>query len=280
MGAHVSFLKDKQLLGAVETFIQIKANSGAFYISNSRSFNKPWEIDSELTKKGIELAKQNNINIKNIIVHSPLVGNLANTEDETKIYEKTLISYVEDIKRMDKIGLKLFNIHPGSNADLNKGINRIIEGINKIHSLTPNSKIKILLETLPKKGNYIGKTFEELRMIIEGVKNKNRIGVCIDTCHIWDGGYDIKNDLDGILKKFNKTIGFEYLFGLHINDSKNELNSNKDRHELIGKGYIGLEALRKFVNHPKLVNIPKALETPLVENNINKWREEIKLLIK
>lgn len=277
LGRHTPFLKSCQLLGTIEDFIKIGANSGAIYISNSRTYAKTYPIDDELTKKGKKLASEYNIDIKNIIVHAPLIGNLSNADKENNIYNLTVKSYIEDLKRMKKVGLKYFNFHPGSFADKNKAINQCIEGINYILNATKNDKTVMLIETMPKKGNVIGTTFEEIQQIIKGVEQKLRIGVCIDTCHIWDGGYDIRNNFDKVLKSFDKIIGLNKLKALHINDSKNDLGSNKDRHDNIGKGKIGLIALRKIVNHPKLRELPKILETPY-DDDREKWKKEINLL--
>lgn len=278
IGAHFSYLKDKQLLGVVEDAIKVGANSGAFYISNSRGYKK-YQQNLESISSAKKLAKENNIDLTNFIVHSPLVGNLANIDDESGIYENTFNSYLEDLRMLEKAGIKYYNFHPGSSPNRTKGINKVAKGINDLHKETKNDNTILLLETTVAKGNCIGHTFEDLKEIIDLINDKTRIGVCMDTCHVWDAGYDIKNNLDNVLKEFDRVIGLEYLKALHINDSKNELNSHKDRHENIGDGYIGLNALKEFVHHPKLRNLPKALETPYSDNNILRWKEEIKLLV-
>ncbi|BDU67583.1 MAG: putative endonuclease 4 [Candidatus Tyloplasma litorale] len=278
IGAHLSYKKDTQLLGTIKDAIEIGATSGAFYISNSRSYNK-FEQNLDLVKQAKELALKNNINLNNFIVHSPLVGNLANTVIDSDIYEKTFNSYLADLKMMEKANIKYFNFHPGSSADRIKGIKQVANAINDLHSKTKNDSTIILLETMMKKGNFIGVNFEELNEIISLVKDKTRVGVCIDTCHVWDAGYDIKNNLDGVLREFDNTIGLKFLKGLHINDSKNKLGSHVDRHQAIGKGYIGLKALRELVHHPKLFHLPKALETPYGNDDFRRWKDEIELLI-
>lgn len=278
IGAHLSYKKDSQILGTIKDAIEIGANSGAFYISNSRSYLK-YEQNIKLIKEAKILAEKKCIKLENFIVHAPLVGNIANIDINSKIHEMTIDSYFKDLKAMEKIGIKFFNFHPGSAPNKNLGIKRIANGINELLERTPNDKTILLLETMMKKGNYIGSNFEELSEILNLVQNKDRIGICMDTCHVWDGGYDIKNTLDDVLNEFDKIIGLKYLKALHINDSKNEIGSNKDRHENIGKGYIGLEALQKFVQHPKLKNLPKAIETPYGKDNFKRWKEEIKLLL-
>ncbi len=277
IGAHLSYTKDRQLKGLVEDAITIGATSGALYVGNSRGYVK-FDQDIELVNQAKELAKNNNIDLENFIVHSPLVGNIANIDPEKDIYDRTVESYLNDLKTMDVAGLKYYNFHPGSWPDREKGIKQIAKGINHLHNKTKGNNTIILLETMMAKGNYIGKKFEDLSEIIELVKDKDRIGVCLDTCHVWDAGYDIKNDLNGVLKEFDAIIGIEYLKGLHINDSKNDIGTHKDRHENIGDGYIGLEALKKIVNHPKLKSLPKALETPYGSDDFTKWKTEMKML--
>ncbi len=277
IGAHLSYKKDTQLLGTIIDAISINANSGAFYISNSRSYTK-FNQNLEIIEQAKNKALENNIDLKNFIVHSPLIGNIANIDFNSQIFEKTIESYYKDLKMIEQAGIKYFNFHPGSAPDLDKGIKRIATGINILLNRTSNDNTVLLLETMMQKGNYIGKNFQQLKEIIDLVENKERIGVCMDTCHVWDAGYDIKNNLDGVLEEFDNVIGLNYLKALHINDSKNELGSNKDRHEFIGKGYIGLDALKKIVNHPKLKHLPKALETPYCDDDIKKWSHEIEIL--
>ncbi len=279
LGAHFSYKKDTQLLGTIEDAITIGAKSGAFYISNSRGYGK-FDLDLGIVIKAKDLAFANGIELENFIVHSPLVGNIANIDEESDIFERTVESYLEDLKMMEFAGIKYFNFHPGSAPDRQAGIERIAKGINSLHRMTEGHNTVLLLETMMAKGNYIGRTFEDLKEIIDLVEDKTRIGVCMDTCHVWDAGYDIKNDLEGVLENFDKVIGLDYLKALHINDSKNELGSHKDRHECIGKGHIGLKALKELVNHPKLINLPKALETPYGADDFTKWKEEIEMLTK
>ncbi len=279
LGAHLSYKKDTQLLGTIKDAITIGAKSGAFYISNSRGYTK-FELDLGLVLKATDLAHSKGIDLGNFVVHSPLVGNIANIDEESDIFERTVESYLADLKMLEFAGIKYYNFHPGSAPDREAGIERIAKGINSLHRMTEGHNTILLLETMMAKGNYIGRTFEDLRDIIALVDDKNRVGVCMDTCHVWDAGYDIKNDLDGVLDHFHKVIGLDYLKALHINDSKNELGSHKDRHECIGQGHIGLEALRAVVQHPKLIDLPKALETPYGANDFKKWKTEIDLLTK
>ncbi|BDV03466.1 MAG: putative endonuclease 4 [Candidatus Hepatoplasma scabrum] len=278
IGAHVSFKKEDQLLGSIRDFLAIDATSGAFYISNSRAYKKTMILDQKKLQEAKELATKNKFNLKNIIVHAPLVGNLANIEQDQKTYILTRESYLDDLKLMEKIGLSLFNFHPGSAKDKKLGIKKCAEGINYLIEHTKNDHTIVCIETMMKKGNYIGSNFSEIKEIINLVINKKRVGVIIDTCHIWDAGYDL-NDFDNVLKQFEMIIGLKYLKGLHINDSKNPLGSNKDRHANIGKGYIGLKNLKNIIFHPKIINLPKALETPYGKDDFKRWKEEISLLL-
>ena len=277
LGAHVSYKKDEQLLGTITDLLLIGATSGAIYISNSRAYMK-FPLNNDKLSKAKKLAKDNNFNIENIIVHAPMVGNIANTDKDSDVFERTLESYYLDLVTMENSGLKLFNLHPGSSPDKKEAIIKIACAINELHNRTKGHNTILLLETMMKKGNYIGKNFEEIKNIINLVEDKNRIGVCFDTCHVWDAGYNLKN-LNKVIKEFDNVIGLHYLKALHINDSKNELESGKDRHEEIGKGYIGLDILKSIVNHKDLKHLPKALETPYGKNDFRKWENEIKLLL-
>jgi len=183
LGAHVSYKKDTQLLGAIKDLVSIGATSGAFYVSNSRGYNKHI-LDEENVKEAKKFAKENGFDIKNIIVHSPLVGNLANIEKETGIFEKTLESYYKDLITLKKSGLKLYNFHPGSAKDIELGIAKVAEGINKLIEKTKGDDTILVIETMMPKGHYIGKNLQQIADIIKLVDNKNRVGVCIDTCHI------------------------------------------------------------------------------------------------
>lgn len=277
IGAHFSYKHSSQLLGTVTDAISIGATSGAMYISNSRGYNK-FPLDMKMVKEAHKIAEENNFNIENLIVHAPLVGNLANTTKGSNIHQRTYESYLKDLKDMHKSGLKYFNFHPGSNEDQENGIKTTAKGINKLINNTKGHKTVILIETMLSKGNYIGRNFEQIGQIIDLVKNKERVGVCLDTCHVFDGGYDIKNELESVLKDFDRNIGLKYLKALHINDSMFGFNSQKDRHQCVGKGEIGTKALHDIVCHKKLKGLPKALETPYGADDFRKWKTEMNLL--
>lgn len=285
IGAHISFLKKGQLLQSLQDFIKIGANSGAFYVSNSRGYMKGFDLDEDNIKEAKKFAKDNGLNLEDIIVHSLLIGNIANTDKEKPVldkkrppvFESTVNSYIFDLKRLKKLGIKYYNFHPGSAKNQEQGILKCAEGINLVHKATEGDDTVLCIETVTKKGNYIGHNFSQIKEIINNVEDKKRIGVVIDTCHTWDAGYDW-NDVDKVIEEFDEIIGLKYLKGLHINDSKNPLNSNKDRHANIGKGEIGLKNLINIVNHPKLRHLPKILETPYQDDNFAKWKHEIELL--
>ena len=216
-------------------------------------------IDNNLTKQAFELMKENSIDIKNIVVHAPYIVNLAN-----KTNMNFNVSFMkEEIKRTEALGVSMITIHPGSHVNLGKeiGLKNIVESLNKI--ITKDQKVLVLLESMSGMGSELGSSFEELKYIIDNVKEK--IGVCLDTCHIFNAGYDINNFLD----EFDKIIGLEYLKCVHINDSKNIIGSKKDRHENLGFGHIGFDTLINLIYNPKLKDVPKILETPYVTLNDN-----------
>ena len=181
----------------------------------------------------------------------------------------------DDLERMEYLPGNVYNFHPGSHVGqgIEKGIDWIVSLLNEI--LTPDQHTIVLLETMSGKGSEVGSRFEELAAIIERVECKEKIGVCFDTCHVYDAGYDIAGDLDGVLKEFDQIIGLEKLYAVHVNDTKNPFKSHKDRHEKIGEGYLGAEVLRKVVHHPLLAGLPFCLETP---NELDGYAAEIKML--
>ena len=217
--------------------------------------------------------KENNIDINNVIVHGSYLINLANTiKKETFNFSVKFLQ--EEIQRMQKIGLKTLILHPGSylTATKEEGLTQIAQGLNSV--LTENSEVKISLETMSGKGKELGTTFEQLKFIIDKVNFKEKIGVCWDTCHLYSAGYDIKNNLGQVIDEFDRIIGLEKLWVIHINDSLHKLGAKKDRHENIGYGQIGLLALKKIIHHQKLNGVVKLLETPRRQN----FQTEIKVL--
>ena len=271
IGSHVSFKKDTQMLGSVEETLKYNANTFMFYTGAPQNTARI-PINNELTNKALELMKENNIDIKNVVVHAPYIINLANANN----FDFNVRFLKEEISRVESLGVDKLVLHPGSHVGqgVEIGIKNIIDSLNV--SLTDNTKVTICLETMAGKGSEVGKSFEEIKAIIDGVKYKDKIGVCMDTCHLNDAGYDLSN-FDAILEEFDKIIGLNYLKVIHINDSKNVMGAHKDRHDNIGIGNIGFDNLIKIIYHDKLKGIPKILETPYVEQN-PPYKEEIEMI--
>jgi len=261
IGSHVSFKKDTQLYGSVKDAVEYKANSFMFYTGAPQNTQR-YPIDDNLTYKALELMKENKIDLKNVIVHAPYIINLANRNN----FDFNIRFLKEEIFRVESLFVDKLVLHPGSHVGLGEevGIKNIIDSLNS--ALTKNTKLTICLETMAGKGSELGKTFEEIKQIIDGVDLKDKIGVCMDTCHLNDAGYNL-NDFDKILEEFDKIVGLKYLKVIHINDSKNEINTHKDRHENIGLGTLGFDTLISIIYNEKIKDIPKILETPFVNKN-------------
>ena len=260
IGSHVKFKKDTQILGSLKEALSYGATTFMFYTGAPQNTMRS-PLNMEITKEAIELMKENNIDYSKVIVHAPYIINLANNKDEDK-FMFSVNFLKEELKRCEELGIKYIVLHPGSHVGLgiDEGIKNIIKGLNMI---LENTNVTILLETMAGKGSEIGSNFKEIKKIITGVKNKNNIGVCMDTCHLSDAGYDVKN-FDTLLNYFDEVVGLNYLHCVHINDSKNERDSHKDRHENIGFGTIGFDALINIIYNDRLKDIPKILETPYV----------------
>ena len=273
IGSHVSFTKDKGLLGSLEEALSYGANTFMFYTGAPQN-TKRFEIDKKLTELAKNKMIDNNIDINNIIVHCPYIVNLANNKEESK-YDFSIKFLIDEVKRCEELGVKYMVLHPGSHVGLGEdiAIRNIVYGLNII---LKHSNTVILLETMAGKGTEVGKNFFEIKSIIDGIENKNKIGVCLDTCHINDAGYDLSN-FDNVLDEFDNIIGLKYLKCLHINDSKNIRGSHKDRHENIGYGTIGFDNLLNVIYHSKLDNIPKILETPYIGDKAP-YKEEIEAI--
>ena len=271
IGSHVSFKKDDQLVGSVKETLGYNANTFMFYTGAPQNTSRV-PINDELTLKAKELMKQNNIDIKNVVVHAPYIINLANSNN----FDFNVRFLKEEISRVESLGVDKLVLHPGSHVGLGveTGIQNIINSLNLV--LTSNTKVTICLETMAGKGSELGKSFEEISKIIDGIELKDKIGVCMDTCHLNDSGYDLSN-FDLILEEFDELVGLNYLKVIHINDSKNELGSHKDRHDNIGIGSIGFENIIKIIYHEKLKGIPKILETPYVDQN-PPYKQEIEMI--
>ena len=262
IGSHVSFKSDKQLLGSVNEALSYGANTFMFYTGAPQNTMRS-NINDNLTNKALEVMKENNINIDNVIVHAPYIVNLAKEDNDFAI------SFLkQEIKRCSMLHIKYMVLHPGSSVSITKeeGINNIINALNII--LDNEYDVTICLETMAGKGNEVGSNLLEIKNIINKIEYQNKIGVCLDTCHLNDAGYDISN-FDSILDEIDKLIGIDKIKCIHINDSKNILGSKKDRHENIGLGSIGFNNLINVIYNKRISNIPKILETPYVtiDNN-------------
>ena len=273
IGSHVSFNKKDGLLGSLDETLSYGANTFMFYTGAPQNTVR-FPIDEDITKKAIEKMKENNINLDNIIVHAPYIVNLANNKEEDK-YNFSINFLKQEIERCKKIGIKYMVLHPGSHVGL--GIDAALKNIiNGLNAILEDSSTMILLETMAGKGTEVGRNFEELKKIIDGVENKEKIGVCLDTCHLNDAGYDLSNFND-VLEKFDNIIGIDKIKCIHINDSKNILGSHKDRHENIGYGTIGFDNLLSVIYNKNLDDIPKILETPYIDDK-PPYKEEIEMI--
>ena len=268
IGCHLS--ASKGFLHMAKEAVSIGANTFQFFTRNPRGFAAK-DIDNKDVVEFIEYAKEHNFG--QILAHAPYTLNPASADE--RVRELALRIMQDDLARMEKIPGNLYNFHPGSHVGqgTQKGIELIAELLDNV--LTEEQTTTVLLETMSGKGSEIGSSFEEIRRIIDSTRLGNKVGVCLDTCHVYDGGYDIVGDFDKVLDEFDKIIGLDRLRALHINDSKNPYESHKDRHEKIGEGYIGIDAMAGIINNPRIKELPFLLETP---NELDGYKEEIKIL--
>ena len=268
IGSHVSYKADSQLIGSLKESLSYGENTFMFYTGapqNTRRGN----ISEDLTKEAWKLMKENNVNIDNVIVHAPYIVNLANSDN----FDFSVSFLRNEVERCSILGIKYMVLHPGSavSSSRDSAIKSISDGLNLI--LDNDYDVTILLETMAGKGNEVGKTFEEIKTIIDNIKYQDKIGVCLDTCHLNDAGYDVSN-FDKLLDEFDALVGINKIGCIHVNDSKNEKGSHKDRHENIGIGTIGFDNLINIIYNKRLENIPKILETPYVtKDDLSKERE-------
>ena len=252
---------------------QMIANGGntfAFFTRNPRG-GRAKEIDPEDVRKFLELTEE--YKFGKIVAHAPYTLNACAAKENIREFARETMA--DDLKRMEWTPGNYYNFHPGSHVGqgAEAGVRMIAEMLNEV--LTEDQTTTVLLETMSGKGTEMGRNFEELRQILDLVEKKDKMGICLDTCHVWDGGYDIVNDFDGVLEEFDRIIGLEKLKAIHLNDSLNDLGSHKDRHARIGEGRIGLEALVRVIRYPRLEGIPFILETP---NDDEGWAAEIRNL--
>lgn len=263
IGSHVSFTNKEQMIGSVKEAISYGANTFMIYTGAPQN-TKRCEISYDLTLEARNIMYENNIELENLVVHAPYIINLANNENEDK-YRFAIEFLKEEIRRANMLGIERLVLHPGSfvNLDLETGISNVINALNEV--ITHNQTVKLCLETMAGKGTEICYKLEHIKQIMDRVKYKDKVMVCLDTCHLNDAGYDMK-DFDSFLDIFDKLIGINKIGCVHINDSKNELGSKKDRHENIGYGTIGFDSLINIIYNKKIENVPKILETPYISN--------------
>ena len=268
IGCHLSASKGYLNMG--ETALSIGANTFQFFTRNPRG-GKAKDIDENDVKSFLEFMEKNNFT--KILAHAPYTLNACSAEENIRRFARRIM--VDDLMRMEYTPGQMYNFHPGSHVGqgIDEGIRLIVKQLNEI--LKPETTTCVLLETMSGKGSEVGSKFEELRAIIDGVELNEKLGVCLDTCHVYDAGYDIVNNLDGVLEEFDKVIGLDRLKAIHMNDSKNPFESHKDRHEKIGDGSIGADAMVRIINHPVLRTLPFYLETP---NELDGYAAEIKFL--
>ena len=268
IGNHLSASKGFAAMGRKE--VELGGNTFAFFTRNPRG-GKAKAIDEKDIEKFLTYAKEHNFG--KLVAHAPYTMNLCAAKEDVRRFSKEM--FFEDMKRLDYVPGNYYNFHPGSHVGqgVEKGIELIAETLNE--ALTAEQSTIVLLETMAGKGSEVGRNFEELREIIDRVELSEKVGVCFDTCHTWDGGYDIVNDLDGVLTEFDRVIGLDRLCAVHFNDSMNLLGAHKDRHQKIGQGEIGAEAMKRIACHPALQGKPFILETP---NEDDGYAKEIALI--
>ena len=268
LGCHLTSSKGYEFMG--RQALEINADTFQFFTRNPRG-GKAKDIDLEDVKRFLEIAEANNF-VK-IVAHAPYTLNPCSAEQKTRDF--AFMAMKDDLDRMEFTPGNYYNFHPGSHVGqgIEKGIELIVNQLNEV--LFEDMTTTVLLETMAGKGTEVGSKFQELKEILDGVTLNEKMGVCLDTCHVFDGGYDIKDNLEDVLEEFDKVIGIDKLKAIHLNDSKNFLGCHKDRHEKIGEGGIGLDALVSVINHPKLKDLPFFLETP---NDLDGYKAEITLL--
>ena len=290
IGSHVSMSGDEMYLGSVKEALSYGANAMMIYTGAPQNTIRK-KIEDLNIENALTYMKEHHFELENVVVHAPYIINLANPDPEKRAFAISFLT--EEVKRTFAMGATQIVLHPGSavGKDRDEATKWISEGVNQVILNTPNANVKIALETMAGKGNEMGKTFEELKNIIDLIEDKSRVSVCFDTCHTHDAGYDIKNNFEDVIKHFDTIVGKEYISVFHINDSKNIQGAAKDRHENLGYGYIGFDNLLKVIYHKDFMHIPKILETPYIEGNppyqkeiemikaqtfIDEWKETIK----
>ena len=268
IGNHVSSSKGFYAMG--KQALDLGGDTFAFFTRNPRG-GKAKDIEPEDVKKLIALMDEHHFG--KLVAHAPYTMNVCAAKEDIRKFSVDMLK--DDLERMEYLPDNYYNFHPGSHVGqgVDKGIELIADALNSV--LKPDQSTIVLLETMAGKGSEVGRNFEELKAIIDRVNVPEKLGVCFDTCHVWDGGYDIENDLDGVLKEFDEIIGLDKLYAVHFNDSMNDRDTHKDRHNKIGEGHIGAETLKHVVQHPLLQGKPFILETP---NEDEGYKKEIALI--
>ena len=268
IGCHLSSSKGFFAMG--KEAVKIDANTFQFFTRNPRG-TKAKAMNPEDVNRYLDFAREHGIN--QILAHAPYTLNACSANEGLRTLARDTMK--DDLERMEYTPGNCYNFHPGSHVGqgAEDGIRYISDMLNQV--LTPELHTTVLLETMSGKGSEVGREFEELREILDRVEQKDHMGICLDTCHVWDGGYDIAGDLDGVLNRFDRIIGLDKLKAIHLNDSQNPLGAHKDRHAKIGEGYIGFEALKRMTVHPALKNLPFYLETP---NDLSGYAKEIAMM--
>ncbi len=274
IGSHVGFRKDDQLLGSLKEALSYGANTFMFYTGAPQN-TKRYPIEDGLTLEALNLMKESNIDYSKVIVHAPYIINLANDSDPEKFM--FAVDFLrEELERCELLGIQNVVLHPGSHVGLGveRGITNISTALNMV---LDTSNVRVLLETMAGKGSEVGSKLEEIKAIIDNVNNKDKVGVCLDTCHLSDAGYDL-SDFNKFLDEFDKIIGIDKIYCVHINDSKNTLGAHKDRHENFGFGNVGFDTLMGVIYNERLENVPKILETPYVDKDYPPYKYEIEMI--
>ena len=275
IGSHVGFNKNTQILGSLEEALSYNANTFMFYTGAPQNTNR-CEIEDGLTLEALTKMKELGLDYSKVVVHAPYIINLCNENN----FEFSVNFLTQEVERVNKLGVKYMVLHPGSHVGLGEetGLNNIIKGLNIVlNNVKDNNNVIILLETMAGKGSELGKTTEELKYILDNLEDKSHIGVCLDTCHLNDAGYDLTK-FDEYLDEFDKLIGINKIGCIHVNDSKNEINTHKDRHENIGFGTIGFDTLINIIYNERLGDIPRILETPYVDKLYPPYKYEIEMI--
>ena len=273
IGNHVGFRKDDQLLGSLKEALGYGANTFMFYTGAPQN-TKRYPIIDGLTLEAMQLMKDVSLDYSKVVVHAPYIINLGNDSDPEK-YQFSVNFLQEEVERCKMLGITKLVLHPGSHVGL--GIDRAITNISNAINMISNDSVTILLETMAGKGTEVGSKLEEIKQIIDLVNDKERIGVCLDTCHLSDAGYDL-SDFDKFLDMFDEIVGIDKIGCVHVNDSKNEFGAHKDRHENFGFGHVGFDTLIKIIYNERLESIPKILETPYVDKDYPPYKYEIEMI--